>query len=155
MVRNMISPEKDGWQRNDNNKSWLLSFAAAMVIVILIFRFTRATPPMLLITLVILTIIIFQIVGYKPRTLSKMFSSSLNTTRETISQVLDEKGLPYDVDNGRYYLIGSSLRIETKLYQHKGLEGTLVQFVPYEGVHMPIIMSLSGRFDEALAQHNS
>lgn len=147
----MKTPEINGWQRNENNKSWLISAAIAVILVVLFYRFIRFNPPLLLLVFAMLTIIIFQVVGYRPRTLSKLFSITNTEANERIPEVLEMKGLPYEVKNGRYYLIGTNLRIETKPYSHQGLAGILVKFVPYEGQNMPLIMSLTERLDESLS----
>lgn len=148
----MESPETNGWQRDENNKGWLISVVAAALIVVIFYRLVRFSPAVLLLTFIVLTLIIFQIFGFKPRKLMKFFSASFASTEKNILEVLDEKGLPYDGGNGRYYLIGSNLRIELENHQHKGLEGVLVRFVPYDGVNMPMIMSLSKRLDEVMVE---
>lgn len=149
----MESPETNGWQRDENNKGWLNSVVAAALIVIVFYRFIRFSPAVLLLVFIVLTLLIFQFFGFKPRKLMKFFSASFATAEKNIHEVLDEKGLPFDSSNGRYYLIGSNLRIELENRQHNGVEGVLIRFVPYDGTNMPMILSLSKRLDEVLAKN--
>jgi len=147
----MKTPETNGWQRDEDNKSWLISVVIAATFVIIFYRFMRLSPALLLLTFIVLTLIVYQFIGFRPRKLIKFFPTTFSQAENLIMGMLDEKGLPYDVSHGRYYLIGSNLRLEVENYRHKGLEGILVRFVPYDGTNMPMIISLSQRLDEAFA----
>jgi hypothetical protein len=152
-VNLMKTPEVNGWRRDENSKAWIISVVVAGLITILFYRIAHINPATLMLVFIVLTIILFQFVGFRPRRLEKMYSLPLEKVDEVIVTVLDEKGLPYEMGDGRYYLTGTNLSLEAFNYEHKGLPGVLVCFVPYTGNNIPLIMSLSAHLDEALSEY--
>lgn len=145
------TPEKNGWQREEDRRPWWISIIGALVITAVLFRVMRPNPVLLLLTFVILVVLILQVVGFRPRRLAKLFPAPPAQMAALITGVLDTKGLPYRKVNGRIYLEGSPLRIELTSYAHKGLAGSLVCLAPYTGSQLPLIVRLCQQIDEAFA----
>jgi hypothetical protein len=170
-----INQDTRPWQREENE-------ALAIAVFLGLFAALPAGPaaamfapeygvcvglPVFLVVFITMAGIVYNVQRRRRFTVSKVFLVKRHIAREVIERVLQEKGMPYEVVNGRFQLEDSTLSIEVdegyiglspfwRMATGYGLftteePGSRIKIHPISAENTSMIMALRRRIDDAFA----